>query len=79
MSDNIKEPSHYVGAAIEPIQFTQSQGFNFCLGNVVKYITRAGKKEGCSALEDLKKARQYLDLEIQFRESQEERGKHESD
>lgn len=77
MLDYIKDPPHYTQGAIEPIHFTQSQGFNFCLGNVVKYITRAGKKEGVSGIEDLEKAKQYLEFEIEFRKFHQEVGKHE--
>ena len=49
---------------MECIQITEH--FNFCLGNAIKYIWRAGQKG--DALEDLKKARWYLDREIQRRE-----------
>jgi hypothetical protein len=42
---------------------------NFNLGNAVKYISRAGRKENNSLLQDLKKARQYLDFEINFIEN----------
>lgn len=37
---------------------------NFEKGNVIKYVTRAGKKEGQNEVKDLKKARQYLDFLI---------------
>lgn len=38
---------------------------DFCSGNVVKYISRAGKKKGSDRLTDLKKARQYIDFLIE--------------
>lgn len=44
--------------------FIDDMEFNFNLGNVVKYVSRAGKKEGESRLTDLNKARDYLDREI---------------
>lgn len=44
----------------------------FCLGNTVKYIARAGKKD--SALQDLKKAQWYLDHEIEIREATNAKG-----
>lgn len=66
-SDAIHHPKHYKSEGIEPIQYIQSHGFNFALGNVIKYVTRAGKKPGSPAIEDLEKARQYLDFEISFR------------
>jgi hypothetical protein len=70
MTDPIN-PAHYTshparcecGAGIECIQITEHMGF--CLGNVVKYVWRADLKGG---IEDLKKARWYLDREIELRE-----------
>jgi hypothetical protein len=60
-SDPVNHPSHYQHeSGIEVITITETMGF--CLGNVVKYVLRAGKK-GCP-IEDLKKARWYLDREI---------------
>ncbi|EAC2566524.1 TPA: DUF3310 domain-containing protein [Listeria monocytogenes] len=49
---------------MEPIKFIQSHNMNFEKGNVIKYVTRAGKKEGQNEVKDLKKARQYLDFLI---------------
>jgi hypothetical protein len=64
MAESVNHPSHYGGAdnPYEAIKVVEAWGLNFCLGNVVKYISRAGKKD--DALEDLKKARWYLDREI---------------
>lgn len=64
MRDAVDHPDHYGGAKnpYEAIKVVEAWGLNFCLGNVVKYISRAGKKG--DALEDLKKARWYLDREI---------------
>lgn len=67
--DSINHPSHYVGK-IEVIDFIEDKNLNYNLGNCVKYIARAGKKHeaGMSiqekTLEDLRKARWYLDREI---------------
>lgn len=52
-------PTHYTSLRPEPIEVIESWGLGFHLGNAVKYIARAGKKH--NALEDLKKARWYLD------------------
>ena len=60
--DPINHPSHYTRGGIETIHVIEAWGLNFHLGNAVKYISRAGHKE--SKLEDLKKARWYLDREI---------------
>ena len=61
MTDNIKEPAHYVANKIEPIDFIIENNFNFCEGNVIKYISRYKRKNG---IEALKKARQYIDFLI---------------
>ena len=52
-------PSHYKHGKIEVIQLTSQ--LDFCSGNVVKYLARAGLKAGESRLEDLRKAKWYLD------------------
>ncbi|EAK9744055.1 DUF3310 domain-containing protein [Listeria monocytogenes] len=62
--DDITNPTHYTTGGIEPIKFIQSHNMNFEKGNVIKYVTRAGKKEGQNEVKDLKKARQYLDFLI---------------
>ncbi|EKM9255958.1 DUF3310 domain-containing protein [Listeria monocytogenes] len=64
MKDEISQPSHYTSGGIEPIKFIQSHNMNFEKGNIIKYVTRAGKKEGQNEVKDLKKARQYLDFLI---------------
>ena len=56
---------HYQSGGIEPIDYITAHNMNFNCGNVVKYITRAGKKEGESPLKDLKKARDYINFEIE--------------
>ena len=60
----VAHPEHYTQGKIECIKYIQDKGFNFCLGNVIKYVTRAGLKVDNSRLQDLEKARQYLDFEI---------------
>jgi len=62
----IDHPNHYGGAGnpYEAIKVIEAWDLGFCLGNVVKYISRAGKKPGEAVLKDLKKARWYLDREI---------------
>ena len=66
-NDPVNHPSHYTShpSGVECIQITRWMNFN--LGNAIKYIWRAGNKG--NALEDLKKARWYLDDEIKRRES----------
>lgn len=63
INDSVSNPSHYTsGRKFEPHLVIEDWDLNFNLGNVVKYIARAGRKD--DILEDLKKARQYLDFEI---------------
>lgn len=64
--DPVAHPGHYTAhpSGIECIAITRHMGF--CLGNVIKYVWRADLK--ADALEDLRKARQYLDFEIETRE-----------
>ena len=56
---------HYSRLAIEPIQFIEANGLNYCEGNAVKYISRWRNKNG---LEDLNKAKWYVERLIQIEE-----------
>lgn len=60
----VEHPDHYGGAdnPYEAIKVIEAWRLGFALGNAVKYIARAGRKG--AAIEDLKKARWYLDREI---------------
>lgn len=60
MPDIINHPAHYTGGRIEVIDFIEDQGLGFHLGNVIKYVCRAGKKDPEKEIEDLKKAEWYL-------------------
>ena len=60
--DVINHPSHYTRGKIEVIDFIEDQQLSYHLGNVIKYVARAGYKG--DKLEDLKKARWYLDRYI---------------
>ncbi len=60
--DPVNHPPHYTHGGIETIDVIEAWGLGFCLGNAVKYISRAGHKG--SRVEDLKKARWYIDREI---------------
>lgn len=63
--DLVEHPAHYGGdTTYEVIKVIEAWGLGFVLGNVVKYIARAGKKPGNSELQDLKKARDYLNKAI---------------
>ena len=62
--NNQNTPKHYQGT-IQPIDLINAQDLNFNLGNVVKYVCRAGKKQGENVLSDLDKAKNYINYEIE--------------
>jgi hypothetical protein len=69
--DKVNHPSHYTAGGIEVIDYlksklTQEQLIGFCTGNILKYVSRQAHKNG---VEDLKKARWYLDYLIETLES----------
>ena len=61
---DVEHPAHYNIGKIEVIDAINEWRLNFDLGNVVKYVARAGHKDPEKTVEDLKKARFYLDDEI---------------
>ena len=63
----VKNPEHYGGATnpYEAIKVIENWDLGFHLGNTVKYISRAGKKETDKELQDLKKAAWYLQRRIE--------------
>lgn len=64
--DIVKRPSHYQGEnGMQAIDVIESFGLNYNLGNAEKYILRAGKKDGNSKVQDLRKALFYIEREIQ--------------
>ena len=58
----IQNPPHYANKEIEPIDYIIANKLTYCEGNVIKYITRWRGKGG---IEDLKKAKQYIDFIIE--------------
>lgn len=60
--DVVNHPAHYKVGGIEVIDFIESKGLTYNLGNVVKYVSRADHKG--NKLEDLKKAQWYLNREV---------------
>jgi len=62
MSDNI-EPEHYLKFEITPAEYCHRNKLDFNSGNVIKYVTRFRDKNG---IEDLKKAKKYLELIAEF-------------
>lgn len=59
---DVAQQPHYTQWKIQPITFITANKLNFCQGNVIKYVMRYNQKNG---LEDLKKAKVYIDYLIQ--------------
>lgn len=68
MADEVNSPPHYTRGPVEVIDIIEGFGLNFHLGNVAKYVLRAGHKG--DAVVDLKKAAWYLQREIERREKE---------
>ena len=66
--DNIDWPDHYNKGNIQPIDFIEDQQLGYHLGNIIKYVCRAAHKG--QLLEDLKKARWYLNKYIKLKEKE---------
>lgn len=64
--DLVNHPAHYNFGRIEVIEFIEDQQLGYHLGNTVKYICRAGRKDESKEIEDLNKARWYLDRRIEL-------------
>ena len=64
MSDAVNHPSHYTDGNIEVIEYIEDKKLDYCLGNAVKYISRAGKKDPTKEIEDLQKADWYIKRRI---------------
>lgn len=80
MAEAVHHPEHYGGEdnPYEAIKVIEAWKLPFNTGNTVKYISRAGKKGGRhKAIEDLEKARWYLDREISNLKAEQERFSHE--
>lgn len=53
--------SHYKDMVVQPVEFIERNNLGFCVGNVIKYVCRYKSKNG---IEDLEKAKHYLDILI---------------
>ena len=69
--DSVNHPSHYASGKIEVIDFIEDKELGFHLGNAIKYISRAGKKDPDKTIEDLKKAVWYINRQISLLENEE--------
>lgn len=64
-------PSHYTKGGIETINYIEAKlgidgAYNYCMGNVIKYVSRAGLKDIAKQREDLEKAKWYLDRALKY-------------
>ena len=66
-NDPVNHPSHYTDGSIEVIDFIEDKQLPFHLGNAVKYICRAGKKDPSKEVEDLRKAVWYINRYIMLK------------
>jgi hypothetical protein len=64
VSRKIHNPTHYTRGGIEAIDVIEAWRLNYHTGNVIKYLCRAGVKNKSEHIQDLQKARWYLDREI---------------
>ena len=64
MKDVVNHPGHYTDGGIETIDFIEAKKLPYHLGNAVKYISRAGKKDPEKTVEDLQKAVWYINRYI---------------
>lgn len=64
----VDHPAYYNTGKIEVIDYILDKNLDFCLGNAVKYISRAGKKDPAKTIEDLKKALWYINKYIEILE-----------
>ena len=72
-SDPVNHPSHYTTGKIEVIDYIEDQKLPYHLGNAVKYISRAGKKDPDKTIEDLSKAVWYINRYIEVLKKEEEK------
>lgn len=69
-TDIVNHPDHYTSGGVETIDFIEAKELNFNLGNVIKYVSRCGLKKSrgmsneAKAIQDLEKAKWYLEREI---------------
>ena len=76
MNDSVSHPSHYTYGKIECIDFILDKELDFPLGNAVKYIARAGRKDPAKTEEDLRKAIWYINRYIEFLGKQKKGDRH---
>lgn len=66
LDDPVEHPKHYTDGGIEVIDYIEAKGLGYHLGNAVKYISRAGRKDPAKTIEDLEKAVWYIQRKIKL-------------
>jgi hypothetical protein len=66
VDSNVSHPKHYNQGKFEVIEVIEDQKLGFHLGNALKYICRAGKKDPNKVVEDLQKAKWYIERQIEI-------------
>lgn len=64
MNDSVNHPAHYTFGRYEVIDVIEDWGLDYHIGNAVKYLARAGRKDPAKELEDMEKAQWYLERAI---------------
>lgn len=65
--DLVNNPPHYTDGGVDTLTYIEAKDLNYRLGNVIKYVSRAGKKSDSDPVQDLEKAAWYLKREIETR------------
>ncbi len=65
MSDAVNHPDYYTYGGVETLDYIMAKDLDFARGSVIKYVSRAGLKDPEKELEDLEKARFFLDVVIE--------------
>ncbi len=73
ITDSVRHPKHYNTGKIEVIEFLEDQRLGLHLGNVVKYVCRAGRKDKATRIEDLEKGAWYLQRKIELLKAKRDR------
>ena len=63
--EEVVHPEHYLPGPYEVYKILNAWNMNFNRGNAIKYLVRAGKKNTVDEIKDLRKAKQYIDYEIE--------------
>lgn len=70
VNDPVNHPSHYAQGKYECIDIIEELGANYHIGNAMKYLWRAGKKDPNKTIEDLEKAVWYINRYIEYLKKQ---------